>query len=375
MLVLYTSSIPATIDLETVCVATNRLVLYTSSIPATIDLETVCAATNRLVLYTSSIPATIDLETVCVATNRLVYIHNSAYRSKWRSEISTIKMTIPFVTEVPKWDVQLMLNKQIGTDFTIKSVNADFLMISVPVNAREGYRHTLSISAVPSPPAVQGIQLLNPLSPPPTPSIPSLPFPSFPPIEKQLNPGPEFPSRPSFDPPSRIIELEVDLLVSSQSPELSDLSPPTCRVEKDNWASVCKPEPTRCQDRIWEVRLILQDAESGLVWLDLSDSGVFWERMNWRLGSLEPGWLEWKGSCCTSFLGISSKNIGGLEGSCSAGDQEKYLQSLQSVSWTVLVVIIVFLVISLLIATVIIFYIRRKRKAQLEEMRQFPQPR
>lgn len=71
---------------------------------------------------------------------------------------------------------------------------------------------------------------------------------------------------------------------------------------------------------------ILIIVESGLVWLDLSDSGVFWERKNWRLGSLEPGWLEWKGSCCTSFLGISSKNIGGLEGSCSAGDQEKYLQ-------------------------------------------------
>ena len=40
-------------------------------------------------------------------------------------------MTIPFVTEVPKWDVQLMLNKQIGTDFTIKSVNADFLMVNI----------------------------------------------------------------------------------------------------------------------------------------------------------------------------------------------------------------------------------------------------
>ena len=45
-------------------------------------------------------------------------------------KIFSIKMTIPFVTEVPKWDVQLMLNKQIGSDFTIKSVNADFLMVN-----------------------------------------------------------------------------------------------------------------------------------------------------------------------------------------------------------------------------------------------------
>ena len=40
-------------------------------------------------------------------------------------------MTIPFVTEVAKWDVQLMLNKPIGSDFTIKSVNADFLMVNI----------------------------------------------------------------------------------------------------------------------------------------------------------------------------------------------------------------------------------------------------
>ncbi|XP_023344575.1 uncharacterized protein LOC111713848 [Eurytemora carolleeae] len=93
------------------------------TVPANIDLETVCVATNRYIGKFNNWP---DCECAPPRTNNCAQLSELTFT--YLNQISTIKMTIPFVTEVPKWDVQLMLNKQIGTDFTIKSVNADFLM-------------------------------------------------------------------------------------------------------------------------------------------------------------------------------------------------------------------------------------------------------
>lgn len=103
----------------------------------------------------------------------------------------------------------------------------------------------------------------------------------------------------------------------------------------------------------------------------------YYSYTNFVIGSIgTPVELYSESSCCQPTLDVTVTDVAGNVRVCSSGSPSGRPEAVQSASLSIAIIVIaVVLVLVVIGALVAIFVIRRRRKAELAEMRQSPQAR
>ena len=123
----------------------------------------------------------------------------------------------------------------------------------------------------------------------------------------------------------------------------------------------------------WHTVITFLAPESGIRSLSFTNQGNFWQQENFIVGSRLEHQMYWGADCCTSSVQVTVEDMQGEMVVCEAG------MVLRSEENTMLIVaigitsgLLVFVIIA---ASVMIIFIKRRREAQLQEMRNLPQYR
>ena len=123
----------------------------------------------------------------------------------------------------------------------------------------------------------------------------------------------------------------------------------------------------------WHAIFTFQSVNAGVRSVNLSSQGRFWKRDNFILGSRLEHQLYWGANCCTSELRITVEDIIGGLVRCRVGLGE---QGQGNTGLLVAIGVTSGLLFGVIVASVtLVILIKRRRKAQLEEMRNLPQQR
>ena len=98
----------------------------------------------------------------------------------------------------------------------------------------------------------------------------------------------------------------------------------------------------------------------------------YWITDNFILGTGLAHQLYWTGDCCTRDLGLQVRDARGEVGVCGAGAGVRDAEQKSRMMMSVIVTITVILLVVILACVAAFLVLRRKRKAQLETMRQLP---
>ncbi len=194
-------------------------------------------------------------------------------------------------------------------------------------------------------------------------------------------------------------------------PRRVDKQPPECRLTQSTYAQQCRnPElgaegqegegyPRLCGQRRWTARFQVQDAGSGLRAVEgrpeagYNDRRRFFSHDNFIAGGQTPISVLYAGSCCgdddegSVGVTVTVVDVAGNEVACSAGDTSSKStssasssgQASQAATTQTLTIVIAAVAAALALlaaaAGVALFVMRKKRQAQLAEMRETPQAR
>ena len=133
----------------------------------------------------------------------------------------------------------------------------------------------------------------------------------------------------------------------------------------------------------WLARFLYQDTGSGLRSVSVSSRGQlppdarpFWQHDNFLVGSSLRHGLYWSGSCCASAVSLTVLDVAGRAAACTAGPAAEPEARVASAGLTVAVsVVAAVLVAVIVVAVLVVVAIKRRRAAQLAEMRTLPQAR
>ena len=113
-----------------------------------------------------------------------------------------------------------------------------------------------------------------------------------------------------------------------------------------------------------------------------SAGSTYWERDNFLVGSSgSSSSLYWAGSCCLTTAVLTVRDVAGRSVSCRAGAagqqlEEERNQITNTAGLTVGVAVVGgVLVVVVVLAILAVLTVKRRRKAQLAEMRTLPQAR
>lgn len=175
--------------------------------------------------------------------------------------------------------------------------------------------------------------------------------------------------------------------VETLDPKTVDDERPSCKVTDSTFFEQCADfrADLVCKQKRWSARFDIQDYGSGLRFIaerprvSYDDADRFFSHDNFIAGSDKPVFYLYAGDCC-SGISLNVMDVAGNEAACSAGPEvkgEELVQSASSSSTLTIVIVVaaVALVLVVLIAAFVVWMIKRKRQAELAEMRESPQAR
>eukprot|EP00094_Tigriopus_californicus_P008614 TCALIF_08302-PA protein Name:"Protein of unknown function" AED:0.09 eAED:0.09 QI:0/0.66/0.25/0.75/1/1/4/91/409 len=190
------------------------------------------------------------------------------------------------------------------------------------------------------------------------------------------------------------ITRRIYFTVGGSNIKSTDSDAPECRVLSNDRAGQCQDQlsnpaqPEACRQVRWTSRFQIEDSQSGLKSIDERplivgvSQDAYFSHQNYILGTKLPVEYFFSASCCMETFALKLADVAGNQGQCYVGklpnDPEANVDVQGASSTGIIIAIVVSAIILILVvigAIAVIFVMKKKRKAELAEMRETPQAR